>query len=195
MDAETRHSLGGDTCYLIEMEEKKMSTITFNTAVVRDMMEDAIKFSAKKMGLNGREEISEVLRSGDCSACEYLRYGLAGGVAEYLGSVDDTVKVVYTYEPEYATSMDEPLPDQPNLSPGISMIAWVSRKSAALSSVVTSLDSALAEEFKRLACPKANALCHMLDVKLVDDKEVQGRTGYGALINSLYVRPLEIWRR
>jgi len=35
----------------------------------------------------------------------------------------------------------------------------------------------------------------MLDVRLVDDKEVQERTGYGVLIGSLYVRPLEIWRR
>jgi hypothetical protein len=159
------------------------------------MMEDAIEFCAKKTGLNGREQAVEALRCGDCSVCEYLRYGLAEGVADYLGSVDDTVKAIYTYEPEYAASVDEPLPGRPNLSPGISMIAWVSRKSAALSSVVTSLGSALAEEFGRFGCPKANALCSMLDVKLVDDKEVQERTGYGALVGSLYVRPLEVWRR
>ncbi|MBM4466808.1 MAG: hypothetical protein FJ014_14870 [Chloroflexi bacterium] len=172
-----------------------MSVSTFDTTIVTGMMEDAIEFSAKKMGLKGRDQTLEALRCGDCSVCEYLRYGLAEGVADYLGSVDDTVKAIYTYEPEYATSVDDPLPGRPNLSPGISMLAWVSRKSAALSSVVTSLGSALAEEFGRLACPKANALCSMLDVKLVDDKEVQERTGYGALIGSLYVRPLEIWRR
>jgi len=32
-------------------------------------------------------------------------------------------------------------------------------------------------------------------VKMVDDDEVLGRLGYGALINSIYVRPMEIWRR
>ena len=172
-----------------------MSVSTFDAGIVTGIMEDAIEFCAKKTGLNGRDQTVEALRCGDCSVCEYLRYGLAEGVAEYLGSVDDTVKVVYTYEPEYATSMDEPLPGRPNLSPGISMIAWVSRKSAALSSVVTSLGSALVKEFRQLACPKANAMCCMLDVRLVDDKEVQERTGYGVLIGSLYVRPLEIWRR
>jgi len=172
-----------------------MSVSTFDTGIVTGMMENAIEFCAKKTGLNGRDQTLEALRCGDCSVCEYLRYGLAEGVAEYLGSVDDTVKVVYTYEPEYATSMDAPLPGRPNLSPGISMIAWVSRKSAALSSVVTSLGSALVKEFRQLACPKANAMCCMLDVRLVDDKEVQERTGYGILIGSLYVRPLEIWRR
>lgn len=172
-----------------------MSVSTFDTTIVTGMMEDAIKFCAEKTRFKDEEQVLGALRCGDCSVCEYLRYGLAEGVAEYLGSVDDTVKVIYTYEPEYATSMDESLPDRPNLSPGISMIAWVSRKSAALSSVVTSLGSTLAEELRRLACPKANALCYMLDVKLVDDKEVQERTGYGALIGSLYVRPLEIWPR
>lgn len=172
-----------------------MSVGTFDTTIVTGMMEDAIKFCAEKTRFKDEEQVLGALRCGDCSVCEYLRYGLAEGVAEYLGLVDDTVKVIYTYEPEYATSMDESLPDRPNLSPGISMIAWVSRKSAALSSVVTSLASTLAEELRRLACPKANALCYMLDVKLVDDKEVQERTGYGALIGSLYVRPLEIWRR
>jgi hypothetical protein len=112
-----------------------------------------------------------------------------------LGSVDDTVKAIYTYEPEYATSTDEAIPDRPNLSPGINLIAWVSRKSAALSSVVASVSLALAEEHKRLACPKANALCHELDVKVADDGEVERRTGYGALILSLSVPPIEIWHR
>ena len=172
-----------------------MSTITFDTAIVTGMIEDAIEFCAEKTGLKGREQIVEALRRGDCSRCEYLRYGLAEGVAEYLGSVDDTIKTIYTYEPEYATSMDGPIPDRPNLSPGISMIVWASRKSAALSSVVTMLGSALAKEFRQLACPQANALCWMLEVQVVDDDEVQGRTGYGALIGSLYVCPTEIWRR
>jgi hypothetical protein len=173
----------------------KMPTITFDTVIVAGMMEDAIEFCAKKTSLKDRGQILEALRHGDCSLCEYLRYGLAKGVAEYLGLMDNTVKAIYTYEPEYATSVDGPIPDRPSRSPGISLIAWVSRKSAALSSVVASVSSALAEECRRLACPKANALCHMLDIEVVDDEEVQKRTGYGALVNSLYVRPTEIWHR
>lgn len=38
-------------------------------------------------------------------------------------------------------------------------------------------------------------LCYELDVKVTDDEEVQKRIGYGALVNSLYVRPIEIWHR
>jgi hypothetical protein len=172
-----------------------MTAMTFDTVIVKDMMEDAIKFCAEKTGLTDRNQVLEALRRGDCSVCEYLRYGLAKGVAEYLGSVDDTVKAIYTYEPEYASSVEGHIPSRPNLSPGINLVAWVSRKSAALSSLVTSVNSALTEEYRQLACPKANALCYELDVKVADDDEVQRRTGYGALINSLYVRPLEVWRR
>jgi CxxC motif-containing protein (DUF1111 family) len=172
-----------------------MCAIKFDNAIVASVMEEAIEFCARKTGLKDREQILDTMRNGDCSVCEYLRYALAKGVAEYLGSMDDTVKAIYIYEPEHATSMDMAIPSRPNLSPGINLIAWVSCKSVALSSVVSSVSSALAEECKQLACPKANALCYQLDVEVADDDEVYRRTGYGLLLNSLYVRPIEIWQR
>jgi len=163
--------------------------------MITGMMEGAIKFCASKTGLKDRKQILESMRRGDCSVCEFLRYGLAKAVADYLGSMDENVRAIYTYEPEYAASGDGSLPDRPISSPGISMIAWVSRKSAALSSVVASVSSALAGEYKRLACPRVNALCYDLDVAIADDDEVRRRIGYGALIGSLNVRPIEVWRR
>ena len=172
-----------------------MATLRFNNAIVTNMMEEALEFCAEKAGLEGKEQARNVLLTGDCCVCEYLRYGLAPKVAEYLGSVDDTIQAIYTYEPEYATSVDGAIPARPNLSPGLNLIARVSRKSAALSSVVASMRSALAEEYRQLGCPKANALCSELDVRAVDEIEVEKRTGYGALINSLYVRPIEVWHR
>ena len=172
-----------------------MSATTFDSAVMKRMMEHALDFSGEKVGHEDREQTIAALKRGDCSVCEYMRHALAQEVAGYLGSVDSSVKAVYTYEPEYATGAEGPIPDRPNLSPAISMIAWVDHKSAALASVVNILSSAVAEELRQLGCPKANALCHMLDVEVVDDDAVRGRIGYGALINSIYVRPVEIWRR
>jgi len=172
-----------------------MSAIRFDSATVGKMMDEAMEFCAEKAGLKSTAKAIEAVRSGDCCVCEYMRYALAQGVAEYLGAVDDTVKAIYTYEPEYATMVDEPVPGRPNLSPAFNLIARVSRKTAAFSSVVAVVQSALAQEYGRLGCPKANAMCCELDVKLADDDEVQRGTGYGALINSLYVRPIEIWHR
>jgi hypothetical protein len=172
-----------------------MPALRFDNSIVTDMVEEALEFCAEKAGLKDKEQARAVLLAGDCCACEYLRYALAQKVAEYLGSMDDTIHAIYTYEPEYATRVDEAIPERPNLSPGFSLIARVSRKSAALSSVVASMRSALAEEYRRLGCPKANVLCSELDVRVVDENEVEKRTGYGALIDSLYVRPIEVWHR
>ena len=172
-----------------------MPTLRFDNAIVTNMMGEALEFCAEKAGLRDKEQARDVLLTGDCCVCEYLRHGLAQKMAEYLGTVDDTIQAIYTYEPEYATSVDGAIPARPNLSPGFNLIARVSRKSAALSSVVASMRSALAEEYRRLGCPKANALCSELDVRVVDEDEVEKRTGYGALVNSLYVRPIEVWHR
>lgn len=172
-----------------------MSTLVFDQTIVANMVDDALALCAARVGLKDKEQAEDALRRGDCSVCEQMRNGLTQKVAEYLGSVDSTVQAVYSYESEYATQMDEALPPRPNLSPGLSLIARVSRKSAALSSVVASMRSALAEEHRRLGCPKADATCCELDVVVVDEDEVQKRTGYGALVNSLYVRPIEVWRR
>jgi hypothetical protein len=172
-----------------------MPTLRFDNAIVRNMMEEALEFCAEKACLKGKEQARDVLLAGDCCVCEYLRYGLAQKVAEYLGEVDDTIQAIYTYEPEHATSVDGAIPARPNLSPGFNLLARVSRKSAALSSVVASMRSALAEEYRQLGCPKANALCSELDVRVADEDEVAKRTGYGALISSLYVRPIEVWQR
>ena len=172
-----------------------MSMVTFDTITARGLMDNAIHFCASKTGLGGRDEVIEALHRGDCSICDYLRHGLAKEIAGYLGSMDDTVKAIYTFNPEYSTDVETAGADQPSLSPAISLIAWVSRKTAASSSVVTSLSLALARECEQLGCPKANALCHQLDVQVVDDDDVNGRIGYGALVSSLTVRPTEIWRR
>lgn len=172
-----------------------MSTIRFNNAIVANMMNQAVEFCAEKAGLKGTQQTRHALRSGDCCVCEYLHFALAQQVAEYLGSVDDTVQAIYTFEPEYGIGFEDTVSDRPNFSPRLNLIARVSRKSAALSSVVASLGSALAEECRQLGCSKANALCYELDVKVVDNDEVQKRVGYGALISSLYVRPIEVWHR
>jgi hypothetical protein len=109
--------------------------------------------------------------------------------------MDPSVRAVYLYEPDYATAEEGELGERPGLSPGMSMLVWAERKSAALTAVLDSLAAAVREEAGKWACPKANALCWMLDAQVVDDNQVEARSGYGALVNSVYVRPLEVWHR
>lgn len=164
--------------------------MSFDKSIVADMIEEALTFSAAKTRTGTKEKALDRVLQGDCSVCEYMRYGLAKGIAQYLGSIDDTVKAVYVYEPEYAT--DE---EMVGLSFSINLLAWVQRESAALNSIVAGLDAALMEERKRLLCPDATAECFSLDVKVADDDEVRRRRGYGALVNSIFVRPTKVWGR
>ena len=94
-----------------------------------------------------------------------------------------------------STAADVALSERPNLSPSINLIVWAGRRSAALAALVDSLRATLAEQAADFACSRANALCWMLDAQVVDDQQVEMRTGYGALVNSTFVRPLEVWHR
>lgn len=172
-----------------------MATLTFEKSMVVSMLDEALEFCAKKNGFNGKEQARKAIARADCCVCEYLRYALACQIAEYLGSVDDGVSAVYTYEPEYATGPDTSGTRHARVQPAVNLIARVNRKSAALSSVIDSLGAAMEEELRRLGCPHANALCRELAVHLADEQDVKKRLGYGALINSLYVRPIEVWHR
>ncbi len=171
-----------------------MSTVILDNVLVTSMMEEAIAFCAEKTGARTREEVIDAILKGDCATCDYLKYGLAKKVGECLGSMDETVKAVYIYEPEYGTGVDSLLDHSLGIKSGINLVAWVERKTAALSSIVASLNEALVEACKRLGTSE-NGMRYLLDVKLADDNEVANRLGYGALVNSIYVRPTMVWSR
>ena len=167
--------------------------MTFDNTLVTGMMEEAIAFCVEKIDAKTREEAVDAIQV-DCAACDYLKYGLAKKVGECLGSMEETVKAVYIYEPEYGTGADNLLDHSLGLKSDINLVAWVEHKTAALSSIVASLNEALVEACKRLGTSE-NGLRYLLDVKLADDNEVANRRGYGALVHSIYVRPTEVWSR
>ena len=171
-----------------------MSARMFDDTLVTSMMEEAIAFCAEKTGARTREEVVTAISNGDCAACDYLKYSLAKKVGECLGSMDETLRAVYIYEPEYGTGVYNLPNHNLGLKSGINLVAWVERKTAALSSIVASLNEALVEACKRLGTSD-DRLRYLLDVKLTDDNEVVNRLGYGALVHSIYVRPTQVWSR
>ncbi|NIS80114.1 MAG: hypothetical protein GTO14_07875 [Anaerolineales bacterium] len=159
-------------------------------------MDNALKFCIEKTDLENRESFMEARLRGDCSVCEYFRYGLAKGVAEFLGTMDKKAKAIYVYDTlEASPTLDNRMPEKLNLSSGVHLIVWTTRKSPALNALVDSITNTVAKELEQISCPHANALCHQIDIAVVDDHEVNNRIGYGSLIHSLYVRPIEIWHR
>ena len=172
-----------------------MGTVTIDATSIRDMVESALVYSARLSGLQDPGQALEAVRAGDCCACSYVRYGLCKELGEYLGGIDVSVGSVYAYEPEHCTGVTDLASNEAERMRGINLVISVDRRSAALTSILASLEDAVSEATKALVCPKGSGSCYMLDVKVADEQEVASRRGYGALVSSIHVRPLRVWRR
>ena len=155
------------------------------------VLNQAMEYCARKMGLEAAWLAVEQLKQGDGTACSYCRYSTAKQMAEAMGLLDENVRAVYVYDYD-ATPEDLCFGEAVHVSP-IHLILWVERKTSALNSLVDALDHALAQSYAAMI--DRSQLAHILDVQMVDDADVENRTGYGALLSSFYNRPLKVWER
>ena len=151
----------------------------------------ALEFCAQKMGLADHQAVVDHLQRGDRNACKYCHYSIAKTVAESLGALDRKVKAVYVVDYD-ATPEDICFGEGPQASL-VHLIVWAERKTKALDSLVSALDRALVKRYADLVGTRQ--LAHLLDVQVVDDGDVENRVGYGAMLSSLYNRPIQVWER
>ncbi len=176
-------------------------TVTYSMAGVQFMVPDAgtaadaalqegLAYCADRMRLTSVEAAIEQLHQGNRPARSYFEYGLAKGLAEQLGGLDDEVQAAYIYDAD-ATAEDVIFGQAvPTL---VHVIVYARRKTNALGSLLTALDRELVSSYaERMHCPD---LMHLVDIQVVDDEEIANKIGYGALLTSLHHRPLPIWKR
>lgn len=154
------------------------------------LIDDALHFAISKVGRLKTEDPQAVL--ADLDAQGYFKYGLAKGVGEFLGRIDTTVKEVHMVETEYGCNPDQVLEGVEPLHSCLTLVVMVDRKTAALSSLISSLDQALVAKLRELR--GFESISSILDAHLVDEEEVLERRGYGALLTSLYAHRLQVWR-
>jgi hypothetical protein len=152
-------------------------------------LDRALSYTATQMGFSDPEFAVGHIRQGDQAACTHFQYALACQVAEYLHAFDRSVRSVHLYDCD-ATPEDTIFNPQPQNSL-VHLIVRTDKKSSALNALIQAFDRALAVCYgQRLATPQ---ISYMLDVQLVDEDEVRSRTGYGALLFSIYLRPTLVW--
>lgn len=154
-----------------------------------DIMNKALEFCARRIGAEGAEDAIHRLQQRDHWACEYCYYSIAEQMGAALGALDENVKAVYMFEYD-ATPEDLCFGETKN-TPLLHLLVWTHRKTEALNALVAMLDRALAHDYAQLVGPRQ--LKHLLDVQIVDDTDVKGRIGYGALLHSIHHRPLKVW--
>ena len=158
-------------------------------SIAENVLNKAMEFCAHKMRFEGPQTVIKRLQQGDRNACQYCHYSIAEQVGAALGDLDDNVKAVYMFECD-ATPEDIAFSETAG-APCLHLLVWTHRKTEALNSLVSMLNRALAQSYAELIGP--SQLQHILDAQIIDDADVENRVGYGALLNSLYHRPLKVW--
>jgi len=77
-------------------------------------------------------------------------------------------------------------------SSDVDIIAWVSRKSDIVESLLLRLDRLLTEGYRTLT---RASLRRLFDIHLVDDEDVELGRDYGSVIRSVWTAPVCLWRR
>ncbi len=152
-------------------------------------IEAALEYTARKMHVEDVETVPSMLRAGRADARGYFEYALARELAEHIGALDSEVQGVYLYDPE-ATTDDIVFAEFPVTL--VHMVVWARRKTGALTSLLGGLDRAVTAEFANRVGNKQTSL---LDFQVVDDAEVNSRTGFGAMLAWVHNRPLMVWKR
>jgi len=155
------------------------------------IMNQSMEFCAQKMRLGDYRGVLQKLQQRDVTACNYCQYSIAKQVGKALGALDQNVNAVYMVDYD-ATPQDICFAAQGGLKL-IHLIVRVERKTSALQSLVEALDDALAQGYAKLL--GMDQLKHLLDIQLVDATDVKERIGYGAMLSSLYQRPIRVWER
>ena len=155
------------------------------------ILSQAMGYCAQKMGLKDTQAAIDRVKQGDTMACGYCHYSAAQQVADTLGMLDGNVQTAYVFEYD-ATPEDVSMGEAARIIP-LHLLVWVKRKTDALSALVESLDRAMAQSLANMLGTSSDA--HVLDVQVVDDSDVKNRTAYGALLSSLFQRPIKVWDR
>lgn len=164
--------------------------------LVDKMVEKAVEDSAAKLYDGEIQSALKALRKGQGEVCGAFSDSLVRQICSALARMDKMVKAIFEYEPEYATI--HPRAHIGSLRAhhkGINLIVWVERKSAALKSLITTFEKALVESQRKIGLTETSTAFFTLDVKMVDDQDVDERRGYGLIVSSQLVRSTRVWRR
>jgi hypothetical protein len=162
-------------------------------ALTDKMFDQAIVECADEIFAGDALRMRQSLLQSHCENCKCVAVCLARLIGEYLGQVDRTVKAVYNYQPLEDTDKETFETSEPFV--GINLVVWVERKSAALSALLETLESALNVSRNQIGCAIATPACFALNVMLVSDHDVQEGQGLGLLIRAAGVRSIPVWKR
>jgi hypothetical protein len=159
-------------------------------AIATDTLQGALLDTAARTGLD-HQAVLEQLHRGDELVLSRYHYGIARHVAEFLGTMDTSIRAVY--QTDYDATPGDVCFCASGPDHCVHLIVWAQRRTQAFSVLAAAVDRALTRRYvDAVGCPH---LLSLLDVQVVDDAEVEGRTGIGAMLGSIHRPPLPLWER
>ena len=144
----------------------------------------AIAFCSRRVKKD-QAEIFEELRSGDTELHSTLRYALAKELAVYLERLGGSFQGVYLY--------GSAMQGEAHPSSDIDLIVLVGQKQDRITALLRGVDLALVTVYRTLL-NTGTVPWSLLDVRVVDLWEKKMRQGYGAILDSLGMRPVCLWQ-
>lgn len=173
-----------------------MLPIQLENNTASQLLDEAMLVTARRKFEGDLQTTQNALKQGECDVCRFLSGILVTRIGDYLSSLDKTIKVIFKYEPEHVNIRRLASGSiHSTARAGINLVARVERKSAALLTLVATLEKTLSEARRQLGCRNATPECFILDIQLVDEEDIQENRGLAMMVNSMYVRSMPVWRR
>ncbi|MGD8751231.1 MAG: hypothetical protein PVG14_07400, partial [Anaerolineales bacterium] len=169
----------------------EMIAYNLDQSLADEMVNKAVELSAENLFGGDREKTLIALRrgSGDVSRC--FSKNLGELIAVLLVEMDKNVKSIYRYSPESLRIKSDDIGF--DAGSAINLIAWVDRKSPALSTLVKTLEVLLSQSQAKIGFGESTAAIVPLDLKMVDDHDVEDKRGFAILVESELIRTQRLW--
>jgi hypothetical protein len=122
-----------------------------------------------------------------------FKYGLAEGATNVIVANDGNVLAVYHFEESANPDAETEAALTPDV--GVHLLLLVDSNSAALEAFIKSLDGTLTGLIRELPSPALAKRTSILNVIPITQEDVDNKRGYGALLSSLFARPVKLWAR
>ena len=156
------------------------------------LINTAIEVAQAKLSLSLRKtDLGELFQRHDFM--NYFKYNLSENISDILSENDKKILEVHLFEP--SANPDAESGEYLPMDASLHLLVLVKSASAGLTALISSLDRALVKSIKDLPSPLFKNLESALDIIPVTKEEVENRTGYAALLTSIYAPPLRIWQR
>lgn len=151
---------------------------------MKKLFDQAILFCIEKSGKTEKEILDYLENPADDWLPSTFRYGLAQALKKYLTAKNSAIKAIYIFG-SAVSGTKCPTAD-------IDLILWVSRKTEGLNSLLKDTDRLLTEHYRKIVGGRAKGMRHLLNLKVVDDGDVESGQNFACLINGLHYKAIKL---